>query len=407
MSQKTGQELKKNSVNRRLLSHTKLVFNILRYALDYFLVNRVRTDSISNDLGASFTKLTRERDRIRKVALPQGEEKLRDEIEWIMRFRDTPFARYLPKIYDSSVEKGRVFYEMKYYNYPNLRKIILDESNASYFVRYRLLALLELLRRELWVEANSVPCPPSFAETEHFAKFERRRDQALSMAPFLSALFDTTLVKINGKEYLNAGTILEAIRGDPAVTRRLCPERLYFSHGDVHSNNILCGLRASKIILIDCRGRSSTGTMYYDPAYDVGKLFHDFNSYYSLIEKHYYSIFALGEGEQTSVEYSFLDQRGMEVFSSYNAFIRSVLEENFTEYGNLLERADFNEAMHFLTMIPMHLKLRDEGMMCYVTGVMRLNEWMQSYHPVKYAKLASRVEKVSEYFIQEAVPSRN
>jgi len=43
--------------------------------------------------------------------------------------------------------------------------------------------------------------------------------------------------------------------------------------------------------------------------------------------------------------------------------------------------------MLFLTMIPFHLKIRSEGILCYLTGVQRLNEWLEKYHAALYLKL--------------------
>ena len=52
-------------------------------------------------------------------------------------------------------------------------------------------------------------------------------------------------------------------------TRRPCrpsgPPAYYVSHGDIHTNNILCGVSHRNLILIDCRGKSSAGLPYFDP----------------------------------------------------------------------------------------------------------------------------------------------
>jgi len=383
------QERKK--LKNQIIDNIKLTLNIVHYYLDAYVLNSFQKESIHNDLGASFTSITRTKGKIRKAAHDSGEAKLRDEISWMLLFKGSSFERFFPKIHEYSLEPGNVHYTMQYYNYPNLRRIILSESNAPFFIRLRLHYLLDVLRNELWIEPNSAPVPEDYARAEHFAKYDSRRTQLLEMAPWFSSWLKSPRIRVNGRDLLNAETILNAVRKDPARMATLSPPKLYYSHGDIHTNNILCGVWWGNMVLIDCRGKSSTGTLYFDVAYDIGKIFHDFRSLYSLIERHNYSIFPLAAADAGSpwptVEYTILDKRGTQNFHQYYEYIRAILEEEFTGYGNLCERADFIEAMLYLTMIPMHLKRKDEALMCWVTGVERLNEWLAAYHPDLKAEL--------------------
>ena len=368
----------------------RLFLNMLHYMTENYLINRLIVDRVNNDLGASFTAISRKNNRIVKRARAEGEAKLRDEIEWILRFKGTRLERYLPKIYSYSLEPGDVHYEMRYYDYPNLRRIVDVEINARFFVRLRLLHLFELLEGELWIESNSSECPPDFVENEYFRKFYERRDAALAMDPYFAHFYDAPVLELNGKRLPNAAQLIEAIASDPVALASLVPPRLYISHGDLHSNNILCGIGHSTMILIDCRGRSSGGLLYFDPAYDIAKLFHDFRGMYSLIERHAFSIFHRIEAEPR-IEYCLTDERMRAKFRRHYAFIRAVAHRRLTRFSNLLERADFAEAMLFLTMIPMHMRLRDEGLMCYVTGVAELNSYCSRYRPALYASVCKKL----------------
>jgi len=129
-----------------VVSNLKLLLNIIHFVIDSYVLNRFQFETIGNDLGASFTNIVRKKGRILKRADAKGEEKLQDEINWIHLFSKTSFSKYLPKIYNSATEKGNTFYEMKYYNYPNLRKIIMHEMNAQFFIKNRILYLLYILR---------------------------------------------------------------------------------------------------------------------------------------------------------------------------------------------------------------------------------------------------------------------
>jgi hypothetical protein len=365
------------------------MFNIVHYFFEAYLINRLNTESIHNDLGASFTSIQRSRrNHIVKRASPDGEQKLREEIEWNLRFARHPFGRFLPQIFSHSLEPGSVAYDMRYYTWPNLRAVIMTGMNARFFVRFRLMVLIDALRELLWTEAQSCAVPEGYVDREHFVKYDQRRLKAIEMVPGFARFMDPPVLLVNGKKLVNADVALSRLRSDPEAVRELTPDRLYYSHGDVHCNNILCGVGGSQMILLDCRGKSPAGTDYYDVAYDLGKLFHDFRSLYSLIERHSYSIFHEFDGDRVSIEYRFTDERMRKEFHYYSTFIRFYVKKTIEgRYGNALRRASFTEAMLYLTMIPMHLRMKDEGLMCYVTGVRRLNEWLVRYHPDKYASL--------------------
>jgi hypothetical protein len=389
--------LERNSLRPKVINNIKLFLNMVHYFLDYYVLNSFRFNEIQNDLGASFTTITRHNDTLIKRADAAGESKLIDEILWIKRFENTGLAGNLPTVHRFSVEPGSVFYEMRYYNYPNLRRIILSQMNAPFFIRMRLRYLLEIMHTFLWIPENSIQAPLDFVIAEHLNKYDKRFSMLLEKAPWFSTFLESGTITVNGEALLNAHTIIQSIRGNDSIMASLKPERVYIAHGDIHSNNILCGIAWSNMILLDCRGKSNSGTPYFDPAYDIAKLFHDFRSLYSLIELHRYSLFHFpdtGTGGSVaipSLEFKFLDKEAQERFGTYYQYIRDIVSKDFVEYGNLIERAEFIEAMLFLTMIPLHLRLKDEAIACYLTGVRRLNQWLGTYHPEHLETLISSV----------------
>lgn len=388
--------LERNNLRPKVINSIKLFLNMVHYFLDYYVINSFRFNEIQNNLGASFTTIKRQNDKLIKRADTAGEAKLIEEILWLKQFENTGLADNLPTIHRYSTEPGSVFYEMRYYNYPNLRRIILSQMNASFFIRMRLRYLLEIMHTFLWVPENSVETPDDFVITEHLNKYDQRLAALLDKAPWFSTFLQSDSIMVNGQALLNADAMIQSIRADTAIMSSLRPDRLYISHGDIHSNNILCGIAWSNMILLDCRGKSNSGTPYFDPAYDVAKLFHDFRSLYSLLELHRYSLFhfpGTGAGQADpipSVEFKFLDKEAQERFVMYYHYMRDIIAKDFVQYGNLIERAEFIEAMLFLTMIPLHLRLKDEGIACYLTGVRRLNEWLGTYHPEHKNALMAR-----------------
>jgi hypothetical protein len=350
-------------------------------AFKSYVLDKLHSYRIQNDMGASFTQIARQKNRIIKRADSKGEKKLIDEINWILSFEKTHFGKYLPQIYSHSTEPGNVFYEMKYYSYPNLRKIIIEDMNTTRFLKKRWAILLNILFRDLFRKTNSALPDDNFFEDHHYRKYRERMAAAQGDAPWIGMILSGPFMIINGMQILQPDRIFAEIAARSDIRERLTPRRLYISHGDIHCNNILCGMGPGQMVLLDCRGKSPAGTLYFDPAYDLGKLYHDLHSYYSLIEKGYYRITLSFPGGIPNIEYFFTDSTLTERFNRNYFYVRELINDKYSSDPNLNFRADFTEAVHYLTMIPMHLRIKQEGMLCLATGILRLNQWFKSYYP--------------------------
>lgn len=355
-----------------------------------YVLDKLQSYRIQNDMGASFTQIARNRNRITKRADAKGEKKLVDEINWILSFKGTHFGKYLPQIYNYSTEPGNVFYEMKYYSFPNLRKIIIEDMNTTRFLKQRWSILLNILFRDLFRKNNSSLPGNSFFEDHHYRKYRERIAAAQADAPWIGTILSSPWMVINGMKVLHPDRIFAEITSRGDLLERLTPRRLYISHGDIHCNNILCGMAPAQMILLDCRGKSPAGTLYFDPAYDLAKLYHDLHSYYSLIEKGLYRITLSFPAGIPSLEYYFTDSTLTERFNRNYFFVRELVNDRYSSDPDLNFRADFTEAVHYLTMIPMHLRVRQEGMICLATGVLRLNQWFKTYYPAEYQQILTQ-----------------
>ena len=379
---------KRFSLNKTLLSITSITSNVFHNYLFSLLDGYV----IQNDLGASFTTIQRKKNTIIKKASLEGQNKLINEINWYLKFQNSKIKKWLPKIISYSLEKGNVYYQMKYYNYPNLRKIIMYNGNAFFVLKMRWKTIFNILLKYFYIKENSIICPPNFVEKCHFNKLKDRVVMIKKKAPDLKSIIENDLLIINKKKYLNYKLIINHIKKNKAIIKQLTPERLYYSHGDIHSNNILCGISPSTMILLDCRGKSSDGSDYFDVAYDIAKIFHDLRSLYSLIEKHFYSLFwQEKENNQkqkvVNIEYTFQGQEYIRRFHQNYRYVNKIIQNKMSSFKNIKYRAEFTEAMLYLTMVPMHLKNKSEGILCWVTGIQRLNQWFKKYHPQEYKKL--------------------
>ena len=374
---------------KRVVELIKIGRDRMANFFDNYFLNELIKDEMHNDLGASFTHFERKGKKIMKIADKMGENKLIDEINWYRLFENTKFSKHLPKIYNYSTKKGNVFLEMKYYNYPNLRKVIFGDMNARFFLKKRFSYLLDVLKNNLYTRKNSKECPDDFVKKTHFLKLRNRIKVTIKMAPFLKDVIKSNQLTINGKRYLNIGVIIPNLTRNNKIMAKLQPTRLYYAHGDIHANNILCGIMHTNFVLLDCRGKSPNGDLYFDCAYDIAKLYHDFRSLYSLIENHYYTIFLDKHDKKIEIDFEFTRKDLVKKFHELRCVLDGMIEEKFKKFKNLQYRADFTEAMLYLTIVPFHLKTKSEGLISYITGVMRLNEWLEKYHPEFYSRLYS------------------
>lgn len=362
-----------------------------RLAYDSYVADKLFYHTrMQNDLGASFTNIERKKNHIIKRAEPRGEEKLIQEIEWILKLSRTHFKNFLPKIYNYSLKKGDVFYEMKYYSCPNLRKVIIEDMNPTATLKTRWQVIIKAIFIDLTKKNDSVIPDADFFNKTHYSKFKRRMEVTKKEAPWLVPALEAPVIYVNGMPCINPFELMEKINTDPKIIDALTPPLLYMSHGDIHCNNILCGISPTNVIFLDCRGKSPDGTSFFDPAYDIAKLYHDLRSYYSLIEKQFYNINFSTNSNIPHIEYYFTDTTLTERFSKHYFYVRELVEKKIGFDKDINFRADFTEAMHFLTMIPLHVRIKDESIICYATGIIRLNNWVKRYYPSIYYNLMEK-----------------
>lgn len=395
-----------NSSNRHIASSFKKTFrfflNMGINASQSYILNLFKIYEIHNDLGASSTSLQRKRTKIIKRAIsPEAEEKLRDEIVWIQQFAKNKAKEYLPTILDYSMESGNTYYVMRYYNMPNLRKVILNNMSTFYFLKKRVDFLLDIQRDVFHAFQPSVKTQNEYFRRVYSDKLYARFTKGITMEPRINELIHSDYVQINGKQYIGPKRLFDAIAADEDIVSALTPAELYVTHGDLHCNNILCGVPISSVKLLDCRGRNSDGSLYFDVAYDIAKLYHDFHGKYSFIENRLYTTSLTSP---TSVSYRFKKHKSVPVFTSLYEHTRNEVEAKFSEFGRVNYRADFIESHLFLTMIVFHFSTFEEGLICLARGIEFLNNWAQTYHPdlveAIYAQVAG--EPALEHYEQGA-----
>lgn len=377
-------------VNRRIANSYKFILSLTGNVIQSYMVNMFKAYSIHNDLGASATSLMRRHSRLEKRALQSDtEEKLIDEMNWMLKLNDTEMEKYLPKIFSYSQEPNNTYYVMKYYNMPNFRKVILEGMNTYYFIEKRLELIVLLQKNLLYLPKYEKQVTQNYFQKVFIDKFLKRIADTQKKVSHLTPLLQAGMIKVNGTQLLGSSVIMDWVQKSAQVQQALTPEKLYYSHGDLHSNNILCGLQLDHIKLIDCRGKSTDGSEYFDVAYDLAKLFHDFEGLYTFIERHMYT---LTSNYKDEVEYEMQQHPALLIYAKLNVFLHDCIGKNYKNYGDVLFRSLFIEAQLFLTMLPFHLKIDSETILCYTRGVELLNSWMLTYYREDYIELFQKTK---------------
>ncbi|NQT57844.1 MAG: hypothetical protein HQ557_02560 [Bacteroidetes bacterium] len=362
--------------------------NMVLNAAQSYILNFFRFTEIHNDLGASSTSIKRRRTQIIKKAItPDAEIKLANEVGWIREFSKGEAREFLPVVKDFSLEPGNTFYTMTYYNMPNFRKIILNNMSTFYFLEKRVDFLLRLQTEVFHSAYPSIKPEEDYFKKVYEKKFFDRIAKGCEIEPEICEIVNADSININKKRLIGCKPLFSAIAADEAIRSTLIPEELCISHGDLHCNNILCGIPVYHIKLLDCRGKNSDGSYYFDPAYDIGKLYHDFHGLYSLIEKH---MFTIETNRKNSIDYSFSMHKSVVTFGKLYNHTRKQVDVKYARYGDVNYRADFTEAMLFLTMIIFHFSNFNEGLLCLTRGIEFLNNWAEKYHPKFYAALQEK-----------------
>jgi len=386
----------KNAYAKKALQKSRDKRDKIIKSLDHLISMRLVNNEIINELGASFSTIRRDGDRITKFARPDAEQKIKDEIEWYLLIRqrlgEEKYRTFLPEIIAYSLDKNKVFYTMKHYSMPTLRTLIFEYKIKEKEIIRRIEYVLDSLANNVYSLQDTIPAPADYVEVCHQRHIIKRIKYAVKMNPKLQKMVDKKTISINGKEYINSMALLAAVFRDNSIMKKLQPPKLWVIHGDVHYNNILSSPFRNRNILIDCRGRSHYGTVQCDVAMDIAKIYHEIRSYYSIIERNEYNLFLHETAKGIAINFEFTNKDIKQLYDSLFHQIEEMLQQKFSakEFGNWKYRADFIEGKLYVTMLPFHIEPFSESIVCYATGVVRLNEWMERYHPALYRQLRSR-----------------
>jgi hypothetical protein len=305
--------------------------------------------------------------RVYKEASDDRMTKLIDEYNFIDQI-PSEFKKYFPKITFFKSDPDKAFYEMEHYDLPTIRRLMLDGSITKEEVLKWVKTITEVSMRLYKHEV--IPTPPNYLETMHFERYLKREEELRRKSKWFSDVFTKDEVSINGEVYMNLPILINLFR-DVKFTSKLKPEFVgRWSHSDLHFSNILIDRAEQRVIFIDPRGYD-----YCDYYYDFGKLWHSVSGKYEMIATHQFSF---SEGNFA------LNQNHMfDLCESLKSPLLDILCDFSNETPEEVEfKTEWNEVMHFSSLIPFVLDLDGEdarAKVAYYTSVKLANDFCRKY----------------------------
>jgi hypothetical protein len=347
--------------------------------IDKFKIELIDIDGIDVPLekkliGGSFAKLQINKIVRKEVGL-NGKVKLLNEIEWISKL-PIDLAPYFPEIVRSGSDNSKTFYEMIYYDFPNLREIIFDFKSDKSEILDFIQKLLVWLRVNLYNRTIS-ESSSSWVKEKHFERYFERLLEIQKSSARLSTIIKYGKIILNGKVYINTPILMLEMLRMKDLHELILPARLSMVHGDLHPQNILVrSLKNYDFILADPRGELEGSDLFYD----LGKIWHSFNGKYDLLHT--------GNFELNEINNVFnLSWNRMDLVNKYDSLLyelEEIVPKVFNDYDRdtLLLRIKFNEVIHFASVSLFHLDGSNDtnATAMYLIGVKLINEFYEEFN---------------------------
>lgn len=304
--------------------------------------------------------------RVRKEATNERMDKLIDEVKFIDSIPDK-FKSYFPEILHYGINNETSFYEMAHYELPSLRRLIfsnkLSVDDVIYWMDKITEFSMELHKHEV------IDMPPNYMNEMHWSRFWLRKEELETKSHVFSELFQKDTITINGVTYDNAHIVVDKLQ---KTEEQFYPEFVgRWSHSDLHFSNVLIDLRNDTFKCIDPRGYD-----YCDPYYDFGKLWHSVNGKYEMVANEMWEIDGNNYNLHQNSYFRFLEELKKEL-----------PEKIFYKFGSekrdeIMKKIEFNEAMHFITLVPfqlVHDGVESKARVAYYIGVELLNKFYEKY----------------------------
>ena len=308
--------------------------------------------------------------RVVKEATNERIEKLVDEIKFIESVPEK-FKDKFPEIVFSKYDNKKAFYEMKHYDLPTIRRLILSgQMDSDEIVKWS--DKITRFSMEMYSHEKLDISNQEYFDVLHWKRFENRIQELSSKSEWFKEILSQEDISINGEQYKNLPFLYEKIK---SRQKWFNPEFIgRWSHSDLHFSNILIDKANEDFRLIDPRGYD-----FCDYYYDFGKLWHSVNGKYELIASRMFKVSEPNEGHWFSLDqgkpYFALENsknRVMDIFVNVSGENRDQVEI----------KTEFNDVMHFATLIPFLLvydSKEEKARTAYYQSVILTNNFCKKY----------------------------
>lgn len=312
---------------------------------------------------------------IRKQAINEGKEKLRDEINFIKSLPED-CKPYFSEIQNTTEKENYIAYDMKKYEMVSLRSLLLSGS-VDYKISLQILDnILNFLFTKMY-NRDIFETPEGYMDIMHFKRVWKRLKETSIKSEYFEKLISQEKVILNGVEYDNIPLALTLLENNTDIIKKCTPKFVtHWCHSDLHFSNFLVNLKDYK----DFKFLDPRGYKYCDYYYDLGKIWHSVNGYYDFISEGLFSIKMLGENEYT---YEVTDKDRIKEYIKIKENILPIFQKYSLEpKEQLLMKTEFNEAIHFCCFMPFFL-VKDNNLnralAGYLTGLRLINEFNKKY----------------------------
>ena len=312
---------------------------------------------------------------IRKEAKGLGKQKLIDEINWLKRL-PPDIGWHFPQIKDYGISEEIVYLEQPFYELPSLRDLLFNQAIDSKKALEILDKILHFLFEKVYLRETKQP-PEDYLDEFHFHRIWYRLNKTEKNAPLFKDIINAKKSELNGKMLINIPPLISYLENNMNTKNQLTPDFVSkFIHSDLHFENILVNLDNEDFILVDPRGYKECD--YY---YDLGKLYHCVNGMYDFIHENRFSLDWKLEDDTIIATLEIPDSGTVQEYHKIKSGI-SKLFKKYSLNNDYMKRIRFNEAMHFCSLMPFHLKYdnkEEKAIAFYLTGVKLINDFVNNY----------------------------
>ncbi|MFA4905116.1 MAG: hypothetical protein WC645_01290 [Candidatus Margulisiibacteriota bacterium] len=314
---------------------------------------------------------------VKEVAGQLGREKLINEIAWLKSL-PAGIADRFPSVVKAGISADLVYYVMPHYSLPSLREALFCEDLGREKALDVLSEVLNFMFSKVYPHGRAA-ADPTYAEEVLFRRVSGRMEELEGAAPLFADILAAGEVVFDGETYRNSPQLIEELRRQPEVVRRLQPPFVCLAHGNFHFDNILVNPRSSacdKFILIDPRGDAQK-----DPYHDMGKLLTSIYTGYDFVHHDWFPVnYDMREGKlivnTASRPHPAMDGY-QAIFKGFPQLLRSKGYFNAERDPDWELRVLIYQACHVLSFIPFHLKgdgVEKRAVLFYALGTKLLNE---------------------------------